>query len=125
MSLTQQINNLHERSKQIKPLKTKSDMIEILNADISILRDVTVNSVVKATGLEIAFIAVVTKNINLIRENLSENVDGRKKFNSWIKANVKKIKENEFAAIEQDNMNNQTRKMIVNSIRQALDKLDS
>ena len=123
-NLNQQIETLHEISKRARPLKTKDDMIEILNTDIKILRDITVNSVIKATGLETAFIAVVTKNINLIRENLSQNPEGRQKFNEWIKENVRKIKESEFAAIEQDNMNSQARKMIVNSIRQALDKLD-
>ena len=123
-NLTQRIKELHELSKKLNTLQTKEDMIELLNADIEILRDVTVNSVIKATGLEIAFIAVVTKNINLIRENLTYNPEGVKKFNDWIQANVRKIKESEFAAIEQDNMNSQARKMIISSIRQALDKLD-
>ena len=102
----------------------KEEMISTLDADIEILRDVTVNAVVKAIGLERAFISVVIKNINLIRDGLSKSREGREIFNDWIERNVRKIKDSEFAHIDQENMNIQTRKMIVASIRQVADSME-
>ena len=118
------LKNLYESSRKFKAVTNKAEMIATLDTDIIILRDVTANAVVKAIGLERAFISVVVKNINLIRNALSRSPEGRKIFNAWINQNVRKIKESEFARIDQSNMNLQTRKLIVESIRQVLDKLE-
>ena len=124
-NLNTQIRELYEKSRRFKPIKDKQDMISTLDTDIMILRDITVNAVVKAIGLERAFISVVIKNINLIRNSLSKSPDGRKIFNTWINDNVRKIKESEFARIDEHNMNIQSRKLIINSIQQVLDKMEA
>jgi len=80
-NLDTQIRELYEKSRRFKPIKDKQDMIAMLDTDIKILSDITVNAVVKAIGLERAFISVVVKNINLIRNSLSESLEGRKIFN--------------------------------------------
>ena len=122
-NLNEQLSDLYEKSKS-RSIKNKAEMISTLDADILILRDVTELSVVKAIGLERAFISAITKNINIICDKISNSDEGRKIFNAWIKQNIRKIKDSEFARIEQDNMNNQSRKIIVESIKQVLDKLE-
>ena len=122
--LSAQLRDLYEQSRKFKSVRNKTEMIATLDADILILRDVTVNAVVKAMGLERAFISVVVKNINLIRNALTHSPEGRKIFNAWVNQNVRKIKDSEFARIDQSNMNIQTRKVIAESIRQVLEKLE-
>ena len=117
-------DKLAELKEQGKAIASKDDMIATLDADIAILREITASAVLKAIGLERAFISVVVKNINLIRNSLSESPAGRQRFNAWINKNVRKIKDSEFARIDQDNMNMETRRTIVNSIRQVLDKME-
>ena len=119
-----QLDELYEKSRKLRAVTCKEEMISTLDADIEILRDVTVNAVVKAIGLERAFISVVIKNINLIRDGLSKSREGREIFNDWIERNVRKIKDSEFAHIDQENMNIQQRKMIVASIRQVADSME-
>ncbi len=123
-NLAENLKELYEQSRKFKAVKNKTEMISTLDTDILILRDITTNSVVKAIGLERAFISVFVKNINLIRNSLSKSPEGRKIFNTWINDNVRKIKESEFARIDQSNMNAQARKIIVESIRQVLDKME-
>lgn len=122
--LGSQLEQLYEQSRKFRAVTNKEEMISTLDADIKILRDVTVNAVVKAIGLERAFISVVVKNINLICDGLSKSPEGRELFNDWIERNVRKIKDSEFAHIDRENMSIQTRKMIVESIRQVVDNME-
>lgn len=113
-SLKVQLNNLKESF----CLQTKEDMLKYLDEDIEILRDITEKSLIKAIGLERAFVSVITKNINLIRNSLKEN--GREILNDWISENVAKIREDECADIIREQENNQIRKIIVQSIEKVL-----
>ena len=123
-SLAEQLRELYQRSVTMEA-KDEAEMLSNLDTDIEILRDLTKHAAIKAIGLETAFTAVFTKNIDLIRQKISEPGDGADKFNDWIERNVYKIKESEYAAIERDNMNKQTRKIIVESISQVLEKLET
>lgn len=98
-------------------------MLMILDKDIDILRHIMQKSVIKAIGLERAFLNIITKNINVIRDNIDDD-EGAQKYNNWIYKNYQKIMENEYAAIEIDNANNEIRKMIVKSIEDVLEKID-
>ena len=55
-NLTDTLKDLYEQSRKLKAVKNKAEMISTLDTDILILRDVTINAVVKAIGLERAFI---------------------------------------------------------------------
>ncbi|MBR1730605.1 MAG: hypothetical protein IJ728_13905, partial [Selenomonadaceae bacterium] len=81
----------------------------------------TKNAIIKATGLETAFNAVITKNINLISSNLKAEENDL--LDAWVSENLPKIKESEYTAIERQNLNLQVRKSIINSIHLALNEL--
>lgn len=110
---------MHERAKQTKSLRTKEDIIKTLDADIVILRDIMLKSVIKAMGLERAFISMISKNIDLIRDSI-----GKQCFVDWLAHNIEKIKENEFAVIAEKNMNNAARRNIVEAIKKVVDAMD-
>lgn len=116
------LSDLHQRGKELKTMRSKEEMIETLDADIVILRDITVKAVIKAIGLERAFISVIAKNVNLIRTSLEKKPDGRKKFNEWIRNNIHKIKEREFAEIDARNQTGEARRRIVEAVRRVLEK---
>ena len=118
-----QLEDLHERGKELKTMRSKEDMIATLDADIMILRDITVKAVIKAIGLERAFISVIAKNANLIRTSLEKEPVGYEKFDKWILNNIHKLKEFEFEEIDRRNQSSDTRRRIVNSIQQLLDKM--
>ena len=78
-------------------------------------------AMIKAIGLERAFVSVFTKNINLIRDFLGQ--DGQfegSKLGTWIAENVGIIRESECADIIREQENNQIRKVIVQSIERVL-----
>ena len=114
---------LHERGKKLKTMRSKEDMIATLDADILILRDVTVKAVIKAIGLERAFISVISKNVNLIRTALDKENEGRKRFNIWIRNNIHKLKESEFDELDRINQNSETRRQVINAIQHVLDSM--
>ena len=98
-------------------------MLRILDEDIAILRDFTVKAVIRAIGLERAFISIIVKNINFIRSRIMDSGEDSK-FDAWINQNVRKVMDSEFAAIDRYNMDSQTRKSIVASIRQILGEME-
>ena len=120
---TNQLEALHERGKALKRMSSKADMIATLDADIEILRDITVNAVIKAIGLERAFISIITKNVNLIRNRLDEDEEGQRKLDAWIDRNIHKLEEVEFADLDRVNQSRETRRKIVAAVESALAKL--
>ena len=120
-SLTAQLNNLHEKAKKTQRMKNKSDMIAILDTDIEILRDITAKSVLNAIGLERAFISVVTKNVELIREHLQDEKGG-KAFRDWVRLNAFKLMPSKFESIIENKAINENRKAIVSAVRNVLNK---
>ena len=117
--IVEQLYKLNERAKNLRDMKNKTDLIEILNADIEILRDITKNSVIKAIALERAFISVATKNVELIRENLQAG-EGADNFQDWIRANVTKLMPSQFNPQEQEIRKN--RILILHSIEVLLNR---
>ena len=122
-TLASKFDELHELAKKKKRMQTKEDMIETLDTDIRILRDVTDKAVIKAIGLERAFISVVTKNVELIREKL-QNDEGGKAFRAWIRVNASKLMPSQFESINETKAINENRKAIVNSIKKVLNNWD-
>ena len=99
-------------------------MIMILNEDIDILKEFTLKSVIKAIGLERAFNSIMSKNINIVRDSV--NVEyGQKAFNQWLKENMHKIRQSEYAVINKNMEAFKDKKAIANAIRQVLSKLDN
>lgn len=115
--ITQQYPNDEERN-----AARKAQMIEEINEDIAILRDITVHAVVAAINLEQAFISVITNNINLIRDHCS--AEHGNKFDAWITTHIAQIKEDEFAQIQRDEMDASARKNIVEAVQKMLTELD-
>ena len=122
LSLSDFLDNLNIKALSCKA-KTEIEMLKILDDDIAILRELTVKAVIRAIGLERAFTSIIVKNINFIRSGIMSS-DGESKFDIWITQNVRKIMNSEFAAIDRDNMNSQTRKSIVASIQQVLSNIE-
>ena len=116
------LKSLHVKASSLKA-KNEDEMLRILDEDIAILRDFTVKAVINAIGLERAFISIIVKNINFIRNGIMHGGE-ESKFDAWINQNVRKVMDNEFAAIDRDNMNSQTRKSIVASIQQVLNNME-
>ena len=123
LALDELLNSLHEKASGLKA-KSIDDMLRILDADIEILRDLTAKSVIRAIGLERAFISIIVKNINFIRRGITDSGDGSSKFDEWINLNVRKAMDSEFAAIDRYNMDSQTRKSIVAAIQQVLGSME-
>ena len=118
-----QLEDLHEMAKKLKRMRSKDDMTATLDADIEILRDITAKAVINAIGLERAFISVVTKNVELIREHLQAG-DGAKEFRAWIRNNAAKMMPSQFAQIIEQGAIRENRKAIVNSIKVMQSKMD-
>ncbi|MBO6179360.1 MAG: dynamin family protein [Selenomonadaceae bacterium] len=114
------LQDLSKKGEAISQMPGKEDMIAILDADIEILRDVTEKSVINAIGLERAFISVVVKNVELIREHLQKG-DGAKDFNAWIRAHAKELMPSKFTQIIEDRAVSEKRRGIVNAVKNVLD----
>ena len=123
LALDELLNSLHDKASGLKA-KSIDDMLRILDEDIEILRDLTAKSVIRAIGLERAFISIIVKNINFIRRGITDSGDGSSKFDEWINLNVRKVMDSEFAAIDRYNMDSQTRKSIVAAIQQVLGSME-
>jgi hypothetical protein len=100
----------------------KAQMIDEINEDISILRDITKYAVMDAINLEKAFVSVITNNINLICESFDEEHEN--KIDAWIAAHIDLIKAEEFAQIQRDEMDSTTRRNIVEAVQKRLAELD-
>ena len=123
LPLDELLNALHTKAAGLKA-RTVDDMMRILDEDIAILRDLTAKSVIRAIGLERAFISIIVKNINFIRRGITEPGGGSQKFDEWINLNVRKVLDSEFAAIDRYNMDSQTRKSIVSAVQQVLGSME-
>lgn len=116
------LRKMHELSRQME-ISDEKKMLDVLNADIEILRKFMLEAIIYAIGLEQAFVSVMTKNINIIRKD-EETAEGAKLFDKWITDNIRKVKEDEFRGLDQRNLENQTKKNIVESVRKVVDELE-
>lgn len=121
-TFTEYVKNLATR---IHGIRTKDEMLTVLNEDIDILREFTLKALVRAMNLEGAFNSVMLKNIDLIRDSMSHSEDGKKIFNQWLKSNMRKIRVSDYLAIEENLDSFQKQKAIAESIRVTLGKLDN
>lgn len=112
------LEEIQELAEDLKRISGKDDMIATLDTDIMILRDITAKAVINAIGLERAFNSVIAKNVDLIREHLSDpDGNGNEIFREWIRKNAPKLKPNEFERINEDETFKENRKKIVNAIK--------
>ena len=119
-SLTEKLDLLNAN---LRGVASKSEMLLVLNADIELLRDITLNAMIRAIGLERAFNSVIDKNIAMIRESIDTET-GKAIFNQWLKENLRKIKSNEFAEVDRQRESLQNKRAIVVAIRQVLEKIE-
>ena len=101
-------------------IKTKEDMLAALNTDIDILRDLTLHAVIWAIGLERAYNSVIEKNVELIRQGVQTRDE---LMGEWLKQNIRKILEDQFAAIVNEQAKNESRRLIVESIKNVLNSV--
>lgn len=120
--MAKRLLTLHQMSK-LEDIKTEEEMLDILNEDIRNLKDFTLKAVIYAVGLERAFISVITKNTNRIRKD-EETERGGKIFDKWIQDNIRLVKTAEFADLDRRNMDNQTKKHIVEQVSEVVEKLE-
>lgn len=118
----EKLRKMHEFSRQME-FSDEEKMLKLLNEDIEILRQFTLEAVIDAIGLERAFVSVMTKNLNIIRKD-EETSDGAELFDKWIMDNIRKVKEDEFRGLDQKNLENQTKQNIVETIRKVVNKLE-
>lgn len=98
-------------------ITTTEDVISEINTDVDILRDLTLHAIIWAIGLERAYTSVIEKNVELIRQGVQTN---KVLMGTWLRKNIRKILENEFAAIVNEQAKNESRRVIVKSIREVL-----
>lgn len=120
-TLPQKLDEIQRRAKNSHIMGSKDDMTSTLNADILILRDITRKAVINAIGLERAFVSVVTKNIELIREHLDEG-EGAKAYRAWIRENATKLMPTRFEDIIEQGAIRENRKAIVSAVKTLLIK---
>lgn len=118
----EKLRKMHEFSRQME-ISNEDEMLKLLNEDIEILRQFTLEAIIYAIGLERAFVSVMTKNLNIIRKD-EETSEGAELFDKWIMDNIRKVKEDEFRGLDQRNLENQTKQNIVETIRKVVDKLE-
>ncbi|MBQ7630696.1 MAG: dynamin family protein [Selenomonadaceae bacterium] len=119
-TLQSQLDDIQRRAKNFNVMGGKDDMIATLDTDILILRDITRRAVINAIGLERAFVSVVTKNVELIREHLDEG-DGAKTFRAWIRKNAAMLQPSRFGEIIEQGAIRENQKAIVNAVKKVLD----
>ena len=122
-SLMAQLDAIQVRAKKSKRMNGKDDMIATLDADILILRDITIKAVINAIGLERAFNSVITKNVNLINRHLQER-EGNAAYRLWIRNNAAKLMPSQFEQIIEQGAVRENKKAIVNAVRNLLSKWD-
>ena len=115
------LEELNARAKASQDMKSKEDMLSVLDADIEILRDITEHAVINAIDLERAYTSVINKNVELIRTQIKTG-DGNKAFRAWCRENAAKLMPSKFEAINESKAVNENRKAIVNTIKGVLDK---
>ena len=118
-NLPKQLDEIQRRAKISNIMSSKDDMIATLDTDILILRDITRRAVINAIGLERAFVSVVTKNVELIREHLDEG-DGAKAFQAWIRKNAAMLMPSRFGEIIEQGAIRENQKAIVNAVKKVL-----
>ena len=119
-SLAEKLDSLNAN---LRGVMSKAEMISVLNADIELLRDITLHAMIRAIGLERAFNSVMDKNIAMIRESIDTET-GKVIFNQWLKENLRKIRANEFAEVDRQRESLQNKRVIVAAIRQVLEKIE-
>jgi hypothetical protein len=102
---------------------TKEEMIEAVQKDIEILRDITYHAVVAAIGLEKAFNSTMVKNVTFIRKLKDLEQSGL--VYAWIRKNAGKLKPSAYADLDRKQAQIVTRKHIVTSIEQLMEQLNA
>ena len=123
-TLTDQLEEIQSRAQKSKCMRTKEDMISILDTDIEILRDITDKAVINAIGLERAFVSIVTKNVEIIRTKILKDDEGAKACRAWIRNNATKLMPSQFEQIIEQGAIRESQKSIVNAVKNVLDKWD-
>ncbi len=65
----------------------------------------------------------MSKNVDIIRDRVTGD-SGQEVFNRWLKANMRRIREDEFATIDRNKETRQSKKAIAEAIRQVLEKME-
>ena len=119
-SLAEKLDSLN---KNLHSVENKAEMLSVLNTDIELLHDITLNAMIRAIGLERAFNSVMDKNIVMIRESI-DTESGKSIFNQWLKENLRKIRASEFAEVDRQRESLQNKRTIVAAIRKVLEKIE-
>lgn len=108
-----------KKQAESKRMDSKEDMINLLDDDIKILRDITEKSVLNAIGLERAFNSVVIKNVSLICTQI-EDSENNQICQNWIRDNVEKLVPTRFSDIITKSQLREKSRAIVASIKKLL-----
>ena len=108
-------DELEEIYKEVKQSQTKDELLEELNNDISILKELLQESVIKAIGLEVAFIISIVKTIDKISENSI--------IDEFIKRNFSSLKAKELSETEDKKAILEHKKRINEKIKNLLEKI--
>lgn len=102
---------------------TKEEMIDAVQKDIEILRDITYHAVVAAIGLEKAFNSTMVKNVTFIRK--LKDLEQSALVYAWIQKNAGKLKPAAYADIDRKLAQTVTRKQIVTGIEHLMERLNA
>lgn len=102
---------------------TKEEMIDAVQKDIEILRDITYHAVVAAIGLEKAFNSTMVKNVTFIRK--LKDLEQSTLVYKWIQKNAGKLKPAAYADLDRKLAQTVTRKQIVTSVEHLMERLNA
>lgn len=103
-------------------IKSTEEMLAVLNLDIKILQEIMRRAVIAAIGLERAFTTIIGKNGDFIRAVASDSAHTQ--IDDWFAHNIRKVRNSEFASIEQETMRRETKKNIVSALKDVLNKME-
>ena len=108
-------NDLEEIYKEVEQSQTKEELLAELNNDIAVLKELLQKAVIKAIGLEVAFIVSIVKTIDKISENSV--------IDEFIKRNFLKLKAQELSKTEEKKVILEHKKRINEKIKNLLSKI--
>lgn len=120
-SVIEYLTSLHHQAREAT---SQEEAIAEINADLDALKVIMKRAIIRAIGLEKAFISVVTRNIELIRSNTTAAHE-KNKFHQWLKLNIQKVKNSEFAALQNEVANHRTRRIIIDEMKKSLAKINA
>ena len=110
---TQEIDALHKLFQSVKQSETKEELLEEINSDIKLLKEILKTAVIEAINLELPFIS------SFIDQN-KKIIESKKEVDGFIQTYFNKIKYNELGKAEEIKVLLEEKKRVIVNIKKLL-----